>query len=619
MPSYKNLEDCLKDLEKNNQLIRIKEEVDANLEMAAIHLRVFESMGPALLFENIKGTSFRAASNIFGTVDRSKFIFRDTFKQIQDLIELKNDPIKFFKKPFANIKTGWNALHALPLKNPLINENKFHEIKISDLPLIKHWKLDGGAFVTLPQVYTEDVDQPGIMKANLGMYRIQLDGNNYTLNEEIGLHYQLHRGIGVHQKKANRIGKPLKVSIFVGGPPSHTVAAVMPLPEGMSEMTFAGVLGGRRFRYKYVDGYCISLDADFVITGQVFPNENKPEGPFGDHLGYYSLQHPFPLLKVHKVFAKKNAIWPFTVVGRPPQEDTSFGDLIHALTGNAVKNEIPGLKEINAVDAAGVHPLLLAIGSERYTPYSPTKQPAELLTIANHVLGTGQLSLAKFLFITADETNQISTKRIDEYLIYIFERIRLDRDIHFYTKTTIDTLDYSGESLNSGSKVVIAAYGNPIRKLTTSIPDKLNDIIPNLNAQLILPGVVAIEINSFTTYENAILELTELKSNLQKIIPKNLLSDTLIEEIVLFIICDDVKYISQHLNNFLWITFTRCNPSHDIYGVYEEFINKHWNCFGSLILDARIKKHHAPILEKDPIVEEKIKKIFHKGGSLYGI
>jgi 4-hydroxy-3-polyprenylbenzoate decarboxylase len=331
------------------------------------------------------------------------------------------------------------------------------------------------------------------------------------------------------------------------------------------------------------------------------------------------LQHPFPLLKVHKVFAKKNAIWPFTVVGRPPQEDTSFGDLIHALTGNAVKNEIPGLKEINAVDAAGVHPLLLAIGSERYTPYSPTKQPAELLTIANHVLGTGQLSLAKFLFITADETNQISTKRIEEYLIYIFERIRLDRDIHFYTKTTIDTLVYSGESLNSGSKVVLAAYGNPIRKLITSIPDKLNDIIPNLNAQLIFPGVVAIEINSFTTYENAILELTELKSNLQKIIPKNGLSDSLNEEIVLFIICDDAKYISQHLNNFLWITFTRCNPSHDIYGVYEEFINKHWNCFGSLILDARIKKHHAPVLEKDPIVEEKIEKLFQKGGSLYGI
>jgi 4-hydroxy-3-polyprenylbenzoate decarboxylase len=157
------------------------------------------------------------------------------------------------------------------------------------------------------------------------MYRIQLNGNDYILNKEIGLHYQLHRGIGVHQTKANAKGQPLKVSVFVGGPPAHTVAAVMPLPEGMSEMSFAGILGSRRFRYTYIDGYAISTEADFVITGEVYPFENKTEGPFGDHLGYYSLQHPFPLLRVHKVYAKRNAIWPFTVVGRPPQEDTSFG------------------------------------------------------------------------------------------------------------------------------------------------------------------------------------------------------------------------------------------------------------------------------------------------------
>ena len=156
----------------------------------------------------------------------------------------------------------------------------------------------------------------------------------------------------------------------------------MPLPEGMSEMNFAGVLAGKRFGYTYKDGYCISTDADFVITGEVYPGENKPEGPFGDHLGYYSLQHPFPLMKVHKVYAKKNAIWAFTVVGRPPQEDTSFGELIHAMTGDAVSNEIPGLKEVHAVDAAGVHPLLLAIGSERYTPFLEHKAPAELLTIS---------------------------------------------------------------------------------------------------------------------------------------------------------------------------------------------------------------------------------------------
>src|SRR5690606_12632212 len=148
-----------------------------------------------------------------------------------------------------------------------------------------------------------------------------------------------------------------------------------------------------RFRYAYKEGYCISLDADFVITGEVYPNENKIEGPFGDHLGYYSLKHPFPLMRVHKVYAKDNSIWPFTVVGRPPQEDTSFGALIHEISGAAIPNEIPGLHAVHAVDAAGVHPLLLAIGSERYTPFLPEQRPQELLTIANHIFGKNQLSL----------------------------------------------------------------------------------------------------------------------------------------------------------------------------------------------------------------------------------
>ncbi|MFY7900584.1 MAG: UbiD family decarboxylase, partial [Chitinophagaceae bacterium] len=320
--AYKNLEDCLLDLEKNNHLVRVKEEVDPYLEMAAIHLRMYEAKGPAILFENVKGSQFRATSNIFGTLDRSKFIFRDTFQLVQQLIQLKGNPIEALKHPFQNLQAGLAALKALPLKNPLSKPVFHQEISIQDLPLIHHWPMDGGAFVTLPQVYTEDIDSPGIMKANLGMYRIQLSGNAYELNKEIGLHYQLHRGIGVHQTKANKKGLPLKVSCFVGGPPSHTLSAVMPLPEGISEMTFAGVLGGRRFRYAYKDGFAVSTDADFVITGEVYPNENKPEGPFGDHLGYYSLQHDFPLMKVHKVYAKKNAIWPFTVVGRPPQEDT---------------------------------------------------------------------------------------------------------------------------------------------------------------------------------------------------------------------------------------------------------------------------------------------------------
>jgi 4-hydroxy-3-polyprenylbenzoate decarboxylase len=610
--SYVSLEECLLDLEKNGHLVRIKEEVDPYLEMAAIHLRVYEAGGPALLFEKVKGSRFRAASNIFGTIERSKFIFRDSFQLVQQLIKLKDDPIQALKHPLNNLKVGLAAAKAFPLKNPLSKPVLYEEIQISDLPLIHHWKMDGGAFITLPQVYTEDADQPGIMKSNLGMYRIQLTGNEYELNKEIGLHYQLHRGIGVHQTKANAKGTPLKVSCFTGGPPAHTVAAVMPLPEGISEMVFAGVLGARRFRYTYRDGFAISTDADFVITGEVYPGENKPEGPFGDHLGYYSLTHDFPVMRVHKVYAKKNAIWPFTVVGRPPQEDTSFGELIHELTGAAIPQEIPGLKEVHAVDAAGVHPLLLALGSERYTPYTPTKQPAEILTIANHILGTGQLSLAKFLFITADDTHQLSTHNVKAFLEYIFERIDLSRDIHFHTNTTIDTLDYSGTGLNSGSKVVFAAYGDIKRKLCNEVPAILKELNNFSHAQLVIPGVIVLQTNQFVAYEEAQKEMELLN---QQLISKK----ESLESVALIVVADDADFTAANLRNFLWISFTRCNPSHDIYGIDAVTQNKHWGCHGPLVIDARVKPHHAPPVEKDLVVERSIDRFFEKGGSLHNI
>jgi 4-hydroxy-3-polyprenylbenzoate decarboxylase len=598
--SYSSLEACLLDLERTGQLLRIKEQVDPNLEMAAIHLRVFEQKGPAILFENVKGSKFRAASNIFGTLERSQFIFRDTLPKVKQLIDIKIDPTAAIKNPLKSLAALPAALNALPKKNPISKPVLFEEINISDLPLIHHWSMDGGAFVTLPQVYTEDADKPGIGNSNLGMYRIQLDGNDYILNKEVGLHYQLHRGIGVHQTKANKKGLPLKVSCFVGGPPAHSVAAVMPLPEGMSEMNFAGVLAGKRFGYTYKDGFCISTDADFVITGEVFPGENKPEGPFGDHLGYYSLQHPFPVMKVHKVYARKNAIWAFTVVGRPPQEDTSFGQLIHSMTGSAVSNEIPGLKEVHAVDAAGVHPLLLAIGSERYTPYLQNKKPAEILTIANHILGTGQLSLAKFVFITADDSNQISTHEVPAYLQFLLERIDLASDIHFYTKTTMDTLDYSGENLNAGSKVVIAAYGDVKRSLVSSVPEQIHQL--NANAKLVLPGIIALDA--------ALINTKGLQEKL-KGQGANLLNEL---GVVMLILTENPSWMAEEINNFLWACFTRTNPSNDMEGVDSFIDQKHWGANGPLIFDATIKKHHAPPVEKNAAIEKRVDTILAKYG-----
>lgn len=600
---YTSLESCLEDLEKEGQLLRIREEVDPHLEMATIHLKVFSSAGPAILFENVKGSKFRCSSNIFGTLSRSKFIFRDALQTVQQLIALRQDPMAALKSPLKNVRTAWSALKALPLRNPIQKPLLHQQIRISDLPQIQHWPDDGGSFVTLPQVYTEDPSQPGIMKANLGMYRIQLSGNDYLQDQEIGLHYQLHRGIGVHQTKANAMNQALKVSCFVGGPPAHSVAAVMPLPEGISEMTFAGVLGQRRFRYTYQDGYALSTDADFVITGEVRPGEVKPEGPFGDHLGYYSLKHPFPLMRVHKVYARKNAIWPFTVVGRPPQEDTSFGQLIHEMTGQAIPNEIPGLREVHAVDAAGVHPLLLAIGSERYTPYLNLAQPAEILTIANHILGTGQLSLAKFLYIAADPNHQLHVHDIATYLQYIFERMDTRRDIHFYTNTSIDTLDYSGTSINQGSKVVFAACGEPIRRLKTELPS----ILKHRGAVMVMPGVCALPMANFETYAKSAMEMDMLNQQCQAELAS-------LQGIVQIVVCEDAAFTAASLNNYLWVTYTRCNPSHDIYGIQSFVDFKHWGCHGPVILDARKKPHHAPPLVMDASVERRAEEILQRAG-----
>lgn len=598
---YKNIEDCVLDLEKTGQLVRIQREVDPYLEMAAIHRKIYDQGGPAILFENVKGSKYRAVSNIFGSLERSKYIFRDTLSITKDVIALRSNPMNVLKNPLKYISTGLAATKAFPLKISR-GLDDFNEISISDLPLIHHWPMDGGAFITLPQVYSENLDKSGIMNSNLGMYRVQLTGNDYILNNEVGIHYQTQRGIGIHQSIASKRNLPLKVSVFIGGPPAHTIAAIMPLPEGLSELTFAGLLSRRNFRYCYHEGYFISLDADFIITGEIFPNEIKPEGPFGDHIGYYSLVHDFPYMRVHKVYAKENAIWPFTVVGRPPQEDTSFGDLVHMLTGDAIKEEIPGVKEVHAVDAAGVHPLLFAIGSERYTPFQKVKEPAEILSIANRILGTGHLSLAKYLFITAEEEKVLDTRNEVEFLMHILERIDFNRDIHFYTNTTIDTLDYTGTGLNKGSKVVFAAFGDKKRKLCEKVPKELEDIHNFINPRIVIPGIVAIEGNNFKSYDKAQEDVNEFC----KIINNR----GSITECPVIIICDDSKYLSG-FNNFLWITFTRSNPSHDIYGINSYYKFKHWGC-DNVIIDARTKPHHAPPLIPDKSIEKVVDEMLLK-------
>ena len=610
---YQNLRQCVDDLRRAGQLVEIDQEIDARLEAAEIQRRVFAAGGPAVFFKRIKNCRFPMVSNLFGTMDRVRFLFRDSLAAVSRLVQLRADPADLLRRFRLYLDAPLTAHYARP-KRVRSGPAMAHETSVDQLPQLVSWPDDGGAYVTLPQVYSEDPDRPGLMHSNLGMYRVQLSGGQYAPNREIGMHYQLHRGIGVHHAAAIRRGERLRVNVFVGGPPAMAVAAVMPLPEGMSELLFAGMLNRRRVPMICRDGQLpIHAEADFCISGYLDPDRLLPEGPFGDHLGYYSLAHEFPVLRVEHVWHRPDAIWPFTVVGRPPQEDTLFGQLIHELVGPMLPKTLPGVHAVHAVDAAGVHPLLLALGSERYLPYAATREPREVLTQANAILGQGQLSLAKYLLIAAAEDEpQLDVNNIERFFRHVLERVDWQRDLHFHTRTTIDTLDYSAGRLNEGSKLVIAAAGPARRALPAEIDAglRLPEALGFGRPQVAMPGVLVVQ--------GPALAAAGRDSAVERFAQGFGLDDA-INRYPLVVVVDDSRFAARTLANFLWTTFTRSNPASDVYGVAPSVIDKHWGCGGALVIDARAKPHHAPPLVEDPQVTRRVDALAAPGGPLNGV
>jgi len=638
---YRTLRQCIDDLQSSGQLVRIEPPIDPRLEAAEIQRRVFRAGGPALYFANVRGCRFPMASNLFGTMERMRYLFRDSLDGLARLVKLQIDPAELVRRPRLYLDAPWRAWHSRPRKvrhGPVLA----NQTTIDQLPQLVSWPDDGGAYVTLPVVYSEDPDRPGLAHSNLGMYRVQLSGGQYQPNEEVGLHYQIERGIEKHHAAAIRRGEKLRVNVFVGGPPAMTVAAVMPLPEGMSELGLAGVLGRRRAAMIVGANHLpIAAEADFCIRGYLDPDRQLREGPFGDHLGYYSLAHDFPVLRVERVYHRDDPIWPFTVVGRPPQEDTMFAQLIHELTGPVIPRVIPGVRAVHAVDAAGVHPLLLALGCERYVPYEP-RRPRELLTQANAILGQGQLSLAKYLWIAAVEDDPtLDVHRVEAFFAHVLRRVDWRRDLHFQTQTTIDTLDYSGQGLNAGSKLVIAAVGPPRRELPGELPaDLALSLSPNraqggwgiakrcprepipgsslrsrpshpphmANPRIAVPGILVVQ---GPRYEHNPEAVPRWAASVDRHHPIN--------EFPLIVVVDDAEFAARTLENLLWVTFTRSNPAVDVHGIESFTDEKHWGCGGSLVIDARTKPHHAPPLVEDPEISRRVDRLASPGGPLHGI
>jgi 4-hydroxy-3-polyprenylbenzoate decarboxylase len=287
--------------------------------------------------------------------------------------------------------------------------------------------------------------------------------------------------------------------------------------------------------------------------------------------------------------------------------------LIHELTGPAIPAVLPGIHSVRAVDESGVHPLLLAIGSERYTPYADERIPQELLTNANAILGQGQLSLAKYLFIVAyQDDSGLDINDTSAFFRHVLARVDWARDLHFQTRTTIDTLDYSGTGLNEGSKLVVAAAGRTKRTLPVEIPPEFTLPAGFSNPRICLPGVLSVAAQSWDAVPHGVDDL-----------PRRFCAaytrDATINRFPLILLVDDSDFCAASLSNFLWVTFTRSNPAADIYGIDEFIEQKHWGCHGSLVVDARIKSHMAPPLEADPTIAARVDKLFAHGGPLHGM
>lgn len=610
---YANLNQCLVDLEAQGQLRRVDVELDPYLELAAVQRRAFRAKAPALLFTRLKGTRFPMLANLFGTRERLRYIFRDSLRAVDAVLAAKADPSAALRRPWRSLAALPGLVRMLPRAKrnggaPVLECN----CNLADLPRLTCWPGDGGPFITLPLVYSEDPCRPGLNASNLGMYRVQLAGNAYA-PDEAGLHYQIHRGIGAHHANAIARGEELPVHVYVGGPPALSVAAVMPLPEGLSELRFAGLLGGRRVELARAPELRLPVlaEADFCISGRLVPGL-KPEGPFGDHVGYYSLRHDFPVLKVDAVYHRRDAVWPFTAVGRPPQEDTVFGDFIHELTAPLVPQVFQGVREVHAVDVAGVHPLLLALGSERYTPYEARRRPRELLTAALHLLGATQTALAKYVLLAAHEDAPgLCARDVPAFLRHLLERTDFSRDLHFLTRSTSDTLDYTGCGLHEGSKLIWASAGEKRRELglelrgAPDLPEGFSE--PRVAG----PGLLVVRGPAHS------LERGEPDPRMEEL-ARRLEAWPEREAFPLVAVVDDAVFCAAGLDNFLWVVFTRSDPATDSYGAHAQTRAKHWSCAAPLVLDARLKPFHAPPLEEDPAVTRGVEALAAPGGPLHG-
>lgn len=571
--SYPDLRAFLDQLRRDGDLAVVEAPVDAHLEAAEIHRRVIAAGGPALLFTNVRDRDFPLATNLFGTQRRAEMAFgARPLKLIRRLVHLAETllpptPGKLWgARDLAReaLRIGSSRKSAGPVTE--VVTSNVSDIRLDRLPVLTTWPEDGGPFVTLPLVYTEHPDGKG---HNLGMYRLHVHGARTT-----GMHWQIGKGGGFHYAVAESRGQALPVTVFLGGPPALILAAIAPLPENVPELMLASLIAGERLRLVAPGPgpHPLVASAEFALIGKVPPRVRRPEGPFGDHYGYYSLQHDYPVFEVERIARRKDAIYPATVVGKPRQEDFFIGDLLQELLSPLFPLVMPAVEQLWSYGETGYHSLAAAVVKQRYK--------REAMASAFRILGEGQLSLTKFLLVT---DRAIDLKDFRAVLTHILERTQPQTDLYVFSNLSMDTLDYTGPVVNEGSKGVWLGLGDPVRELPRAftapeIPQGMTDV------HVFSPGCLVVGGPAYADDPGAAARFA---------------AHPAFTGWPLVVLTDEPRRAAASPINFLWTTFTRFEPAADIHAAATGLVRHHVSYTPPILIDARMKPWYPKELFAD--------------------
>ena len=556
--SFPDLRAFLDQLRRDDDVVTVEAAVDPYLEAAEIHRRVIAAGGPALMFTNVARSDFRLVTNLFGTARRAELAFGERpLRLVRRLVELAETLLPpsvaglWGARDVAGelIKVGTRRVST----GPVVDRNTAG-VRLDRLPALTCWPKDGGPFITLPLVYTTHPDRRG---HNLGMYRMQVHGPRTT-----GMHWQIGKGGGYHYAVAEGRGQHLPATVFLGGPPALILAAVAPLPENVPELLLASVIAGERLSQIHGHGpHPLVAAAEFALIGKVPPHVRQPEGPFGDHYGYYSLTHDYPVFEVERLAHRADAIYPATVVGKPRQEDFFVGDLLQELLSPLFPLVMPAVERLWSYGETGYHSLAAAIVKQRYR--------REAMASAFRILGEGQLSLTKFLLVT---DRYVDVRDFRQTLEHVLARTNPETDLYVFSNLSMDTLDYTGPAVNEGSKCIWLGLGDPVREL----PRQFNGTPPAgvTDVRVFCGGCLVAGAPPFDAEPGAASRLA---------------ADAAFRGWPLVVLTDQPARAAASPMNFLWTTFTRFEPAADIHAAERVIVRNHIAYRGPIVIDARLK------------------------------